>query len=370
MTPILYTKLQLYSIIEHIFCAGKGDVMNREELLEIIRIRYPHEENAKLAQELCMSESALRTVASRNGIRKTSEYKKIQHEKAVMARKDAWKCNITPMQVGIIEQNIIVGSLLGDGSLALYGRSKNARYREHGSIEQFPYRAWKAAKLAGQGFKLSANGQLTSPSHPYFTSLFHLFYPDRQKHLTPDNLQLLNHPIGLACLYMDDGSLVIDSCRHKNRVSLFPRVYLYSMGYSIKENEWLAEHLLRQFGIAFKTKKHPDGSGCMLEINQREEVIGLLNLIKPYVLEIPKMSYKVDVVRRLQLASQKYAERGFLVNIAPLEKADVAYTSEEIDKIVYLKRSGLTDREIAAYVGRSYWGIVDKIRRLRQNGQL
>ena len=49
--------------------------MEREELLEIIRIRYPHEENAKLAQELCMSESALRTVASRNGIRKTSEYK-------------------------------------------------------------------------------------------------------------------------------------------------------------------------------------------------------------------------------------------------------------------------------------------------------
>ena len=108
----------------------------------------------------------------------------------------------------------------------------------------------------------------------------------------------------------------------------------------------------------------------MLEINRREEVIGLLNLIKPYVLEIPEMSYKVDVVRRLRLASQKYAERGFLVNIAPLEKADVAYTSEETDKIVYLKRSGLTDREIAAYVGRSYWGIVDKIRRLRQNGQL
>lgn len=31
-----------------------------------------------------------------------------------------------------IEQNIIVESLLGYGNLALYGRSKNTYYREHG----------------------------------------------------------------------------------------------------------------------------------------------------------------------------------------------------------------------------------------------
>ena len=136
-----------------------------------------------------------------------------------MARKDAWKRNITPMQVGIIEQNIIVGSLLGDGSLALYGRSKNARYREHGSSNNF-HRAWKAAKLAGQGFKLSANGQLTSSSH-LILHLFSIFLPRPPKASYSDNLQLLNHPIGLACLYMDDGSLVIDSCRHKNRVRFF-----------------------------------------------------------------------------------------------------------------------------------------------------
>lgn len=344
--------------------------MKQGELLEIIRHRYPHEENARLAQELGISESALRTIASRNGIRKTLEYRTIQRSNLTTARKEAWKNNIKPMKIGTLEQNIIVGSLLGDGSLALYGRSKNARYREHGAVEQLPYRAWKAAKLARQGFKLSANGQLTSGSHPYFTSLFHLFYPDGQKHLTSENLQLLSHPIGLACLYMDDGSLIIDSSRNKNRVTLFPRIYLYSLSFSKRENELLAYHLLTQFGVTFKTKKHPDGSGCMLELNRREEVTSFLNLIKPYVLKIPEMSYKVNITQQFQLASQRYAARGFSVNIAPLEKTDVSYTSEEVMKIVHLKRSGLTDREIAAHIGRSYWGTVDKIRRLRQKGLL
>ena len=344
--------------------------MNRGELLEIICHRYPHEENKKLAQQLGISESTLRTIASRNGIHKTLEYRAMQHKDLTAARKEAWENNIKPMYVGTVEQNIIVGSLMGDGSLALYGRSKNARYREHGAIEQLPYRAWKAAKLSQQGFKLTAKGQLISPSHPYFTSLYHLFYPDGQKHLTPDNLQVLNHPIGLACLYMDDGSLIIDSSRNKNRVTLFPRIYLYSLSFSKRENELLADYLLTQFGVAFKTKKHPDGSGYMLELNRREAVISFLDMVKPYVLEIPEMAYKVDVARQLQAASQRYATRGFFINIAPLKTADISYTSDEIDRIIYLKRLGLTDREIAIHIGRSYWGIVDKIRRLRQEGLL
>ena len=53
-----------------------------------------------------------------------------------------------------IERNIIIGSLLGDGNLALYGRSKNAYYREHGCLKQIPYRLWKAEKLKNLDFKI------------------------------------------------------------------------------------------------------------------------------------------------------------------------------------------------------------------------
>lgn len=344
--------------------------MNREELLEIIYHRYPHENNAKLSLELGISETALRTIASRNGIKKSDKYKRLKHENLINARKKAWENNIKPMQIGIEEQNIIVGSLLGDGSLALYGRSKHARYREHGAMAQLPYRAWKAEKLSEQGFRLNANGQLASGSHPYFTYLYHLFYPDGQKILNNENLRLLNHLIGLACLYMDDGSLIIDSSRTKNRVILFPRIYLYSLCYSYKENELLSEHLQTHFGITFKIKKHPDGSGFMLEINRREDVVSFINLIKPHVLEIPALSYKVKLKQQLMLASQRYNARGFSVTIAPLEIADTCYTIDDVKTIIDMKNSHFSDHEIAAYIGRSYWGIVDKIRRLRQEGLL
>ena len=46
-----------------------------------------------------------------------------------------------------IKKNILIGSLLGDGNLALYGRSVNAYYREHGSNKQNLYRKWKSKKL-------------------------------------------------------------------------------------------------------------------------------------------------------------------------------------------------------------------------------
>lgn len=344
--------------------------MTPDELLEIIRHCYPNEENVKLAQELGISESALKTIASRNGIQKTLEYRAMQHGKLVAARKETWEKNIKPMDIGIIEQNIIVGSLLGDGSLALYGRSKNARYREHGTVEQLPYRAWKAAKLSKQGFRLSERGQLTSTSHPYFTYLYQLFYSSGQKALTTDNLQLLNHLVGLACLYLDDGSLVIDSSRTKRQVLLFPRIYLYSLSYSCQENELLASHLHAHFGVTFKTKKHPDGSGCMLEINRRKDVVSFINLIKPYVLEIPALSYKIDLMQQLTLASQRYTARGYTVTIAPLEIEDTYYTSDDVKTIIDMKNSQFSDQEIAAFTGRSYWGIVDKIRRLRQEGLL
>lgn len=73
-----------------------------------------------------------------------------------------------------IEINILVGSLIGDGSLALYGRSKNAYYREHGCDKQLPYRIWKSEKLKNLDFRINNNckyAQLHSHSN-----IFSLIY--------------------------------------------------------------------------------------------------------------------------------------------------------------------------------------------------
>ncbi|AJA47854.1 LAGLIDADG DNA endonuclease family [Clostridium pasteurianum DSM 525 = ATCC 6013] len=147
-----------------------------------------------------------------------------------------------------LERNIIIGGLLGDGSLALYGRSKNAYYREHGCTKQVPYRQWKADKLKNLDFKLlitCKNPQLRSPSNKVYTNLYNSFYINGEKSITKENLLLLDHPIGLACLYMDDGSLVIDSSKRKNgSIYIFPRISIYTLNFSEDENILLTQNSL------------------------------------------------------------------------------------------------------------------------------
>lgn len=136
----------------------------------------------------------------------------------MQAKKDSYERNKKEYYPTIIQQNIIVGSILGDGSLALYGRSKNAYFREHGSEKQKEYRQWKCNQLSSLNFKLDDSGKLHSPSHPIYTNLYNSFYTSEGiKYLSKQSVTLLNHPIGLACLYMDDGSLVIDSSSGLNK---------------------------------------------------------------------------------------------------------------------------------------------------------
>ncbi|MCH3964289.1 MAG: hypothetical protein LKE46_08420 [Clostridium sp.] len=151
-----------------------------------------------------------------------------------------------------IERNIIVGSLLGDGSLALYGRSKNAYYREHVCSKQVPYRKCKAQMLENLDFKLLTsckNPQFRCLSSSIYTDLYNMFYKNREKIITPENILLLDHPLGLACLYMDDGSLIIDSSKKKNgSIYIFPRyifpsIYIYTLNFSRDENLILQSHI-------------------------------------------------------------------------------------------------------------------------------
>ncbi|AHM55624.1 LAGLIDADG DNA endonuclease [Peptoclostridium acidaminophilum DSM 3953] len=275
-----------------------------------------------------------------------------------------------------IERNIIVGSLLGDGSLALYGRSKNAHYREHGGDSQIEYRKWKATKLANLGFKFSTGGKygkLSSPSSEIFTELYKLYYQDRIKTITHENIKLLDHPIGLACLYMDDGSLVINSSTsRKNGIYIFPQVLIYSLCFSKEENIILCDHIKSTFDIEFSLKNRPDGKNFILQISKRNELMRFITLVKPYVDEIDCMKYKVDVKERLIINQDrlegKYPNKN--ITVASFDIEDNSYSKNDELTIQRMKKEKFTDKEIAAMLNRPYWGIVDKIRRMRKNEEL
>jgi len=272
-----------------------------------------------------------------------------------------------------LERNIIVGSLLGDGSLALYGRSKNAYYREHSCNKQAPYRQWKADKLKKLNFKINYESSaisLRSPSNIIYTDLYNKFYKENIKVITKDNIKLLNHPIGLACLYMDDGTLVIDTAKRTNgNIYIFPRIAIYSLCFTKEENQLLIKHISHTFNIEFKLKYRKDGKNYVLELNKRNHVIKFLDLIKPYINEIPCMKYKLDIEKRLEEKfielSSTYPQKQII--ISSLQIIDDKYSKEDEELIIKLRSSNTTYREISEILGRSYYGVVDKVRRMRNN---
>lgn len=274
-----------------------------------------------------------------------------------------------------IERNIIVGSLLGDGSLDLSGRSVNARYREHGCDAQMNYRKWKAEQLKGLDFKFSDKGKyglVYSLSRERFTKLYHIFYTNKVKVLTKESVKLLDHPIGLACLYMDDGSLVISSNKRKDSIYLSPQLTIYSLNFSEEENIILRDHINNTFGVNFILKKRRDGKHYVLGINKQNDIVKFLDVVRPYVSKIDCMNYKIDIVNRLNKQKKElqlnYPDNN--ITIASLNVVDNSYSNKDERLIISMKNNGYKDKEIADILSRPYWGMVDKIRRLRKENKL
>jgi hypothetical protein len=274
-----------------------------------------------------------------------------------------------------IEQNIIIGSLLGDGSLALYGRSKNAHYREHGCDVQIPYRLWKCEKLSKLSFSLNTNckyAKLSSHSSTFFTELYNKFYINGVKTITTDNIKLLTHPIGLACFYMDDGTLVIDSAKRKDKsIYIFPRISLYTLSFSKSENIIIKGHLETIFGIKTKLKYRKDGKKTILEINKKEDVIHFINIVKHYVAEISCMNYKIDLEGRFEEKRSSLKKLGYTtINSWNENIVDNSYSKEDELFILESKKNGISTTQIAETLNRPYWGVVDKLRRMKKNEPL
>lgn len=342
-----------------------------ERILEYIKVHFSDTKNKDIAECLNINISTVIRVAKQLNLKKSDEFLNQLRKKLIQAKRDSFDKNRKEYFPTNIQQNIIVGSVLGDGSLALYGRSKNAYFREHGCDKQKEYRQWKCDQLSSLDFKMDDSGKLHSPSHPIYTNLYNKFYTDEGvKHISKGNISLLNHPIGLACLFMDDGTLVIDSSCGINKKYLFPRIAIYTLCFSKEENMLLQEHILKTFRIPFKLKKRSDGKNYILELNRRNYILKFLDLIKPYVLQVPCMSYKIELNSRMEEFKDKLSGQNIEIIIKNQPIKDSNYSLKEEKLLIFMKRSGSTDAKIADRLKRSYWGVVDKVRRLRMMGKI
>lgn len=346
--------------------------LSKNEIIEIIKSEYPNSSNKYLAKKLNISQTNLRTKASKLGVKKSKEYMDKVYEKMNMNRKIKQENSYKNYKINNIEKNILIGSLIGDGTLSLYGRSKNACYRENTGPNQIQYRKWKAEKLKNLDLKINKYGAIYSPSHPIYTELYELFYPNDEKTLTEKSLNLLDHPIGLACLYMDDGSLIIDSFRKNNKMYLFPRIYFYTQSFSFEENLLLKQHLKNTFNVHFNLKNWKDGKKSILEVSKRDELNSFIEIVKPYVEEIKCMRYKVDIKNKMKETKKRYITKfpNKEIILSSLNIRDNSYSLKEESKIIEMCKQGYPYTKIANTLNRTYYGIYDKVQRMKKEGKI
>jgi hypothetical protein len=159
------------------------------------------------------------------------------------------------------EQSIIVGLLLGDGSMQRLSKKSARLVVKHG-VKQREYvyflynelRRWvktppKMTTELDRRFGIKTNRyRFRTISSAYLLNYYRLFYNDQGKKKLPDNISQILDDLGLAIWFMDDGSYKNDS----------KGLLINSNHFNTREQEEIQKVLKNQFEIntTLHTLKH------------------------------------------------------------------------------------------------------------------
>ncbi len=234
--------------------------------------------------------------------------------------------------------SVILGSLLGDGSLALDKRYKNARFSFKHSISQKDYFFWKVGLLTEisgdknhwyQGLKTGVDGwggpklRFQSRALDQLTKLYNLTTQRGKKVVKRKWLNLMT-PLALAIWWLDDGSLVANS-----RKGVF-----CTDGFSLKENMILKRYLSVVWGINVtlaqsSAKRHAGNRYYRLYVRSTEQLQDFLSIILPFV-KVESMLPKV-----LLLYKDSQLQERWISKVAEL----TGFSQDIVQKHVLAKKS-------------------------------
>jgi hypothetical protein len=197
------------------------------------------------------------------------------------------------------EKALIMGTLLGDAHLQKRGNSFRLKIT-HG-INQKSYVYWKHKKLerlclTTQAPKVETDKKgfqfvtFYTSSGKWLTEMYNLFYIKKDENSRPvktitkkliDSLPM--HPMVLAVLFMDDGSVRNDCFSGK----------IATQGFTKEESHLLCEYL-KKWGIEGKVVAHKVSKNQYYISLPRLTFNMLVSAIRPIVQEIPEMSYKLN----------------------------------------------------------------------------
>ncbi|WP_152607432.1 hypothetical protein [Clostridium tyrobutyricum] len=96
-----------------------------------------------------------------------------------------------------------------------------------------------------------------------------------------------------------------------------------------------------------------------------------INTVSPFIKEIPCMHYKISLKERFENKRLELTDKGYKnINSWSENIIENNYSKEEENFIIKSKQLATTDKKLASLLGRSYWGIVDKIRRLKLKNKI
>jgi len=211
-------------------------------------------------------------------------------------------------------KEIILGSLLGDGSLKIQKPYKNARFSFRHSVNQQEYFFWKVQQLkeiSGEScwWKQKADGfggeklRYQSLALEELTELCRLTHKNNRLIIRRKWLNKLT-PLSLALWWLDDGSLVGNGKRGEFCTDSF----------SPKEQKILAQYLLKVWkvkvalGKIVRKRDEKTVEYYRLWIRSSEELKKFLRIILPYIPVASMLSKVILLYRDSQLQQRWISE--------------------------------------------------------------
>ena len=211
--------------------------------------------------------------------------------------------NLTPQQ-----EEIICGSLLGDGNIKP-GGEQTAYFREEHGSKQTEYVSWLASELgditSNVDTDTSRGNAVVETKHLLqIGDLYQVFYPEKQK-IVPEFLVKRITPRMLALWYCGDGSLQTGTSTWKDKTyTRKPRATLYVNAFSgHQESKERINQIFAKFSINPSWRKCGEYEVITFDVKESEK---LFALIAPFVPEA--MEYKLPEKYRGKYHQVKNAE--------------------------------------------------------------
>lgn len=196
------------------------------------------------------------------------------------------------LELSSIQRDVLVGTVLGDGSLKISRSGKAAQLQICHSFKAKEYVFWKQQIFKNWVFAEPRYHQINNSlifrtvSHSLIFEYMKLFYRDRIK-IIPQNISdILKSALSLAVWFMDDGNGYL-----KNNAF---RISTYAFG--LEGNLLLKECLSKNFGLDVNLWKDSKGYQIYIPINNGS-AIKFRQLVEPYI--IPRLKYKIERRRYL-----------------------------------------------------------------------